>query len=204
MDSQKLVVKFFLEDPSSVKPATLVPVFHSFIQTHAIPDHLLIDVADYQHVHQGPGTVLVAHEANFYMDNGEGRPGLLYQRKQPLAGTSGLRERIARVLAAALRACARLEEDPAFGGGLRFRTDEVVFRVNDRLLAPNTPETYRAVEPGLREIFGELFAGQAVTLEPRHSPLTLFEVRVRTGRSIPVRDLLARAESLAASPALSR
>jgi hypothetical protein len=203
MDSHKLVLKFFAEDPHAVPHAALVPVFHSFIQSHALPDHLLIDVADYQHVHNGPGTVLVSHEANIYMDKGEGRPGLMYQRKQPLAGTSSLRDRLAQVFSATLRAAARLEGDPALGGKLKFRTDEIVFRVDDRLLAPNTPETFKAVEPDLRAILGELFPGEKVTLEPRHDPLTLFEVKIRTGRSAPVADLLARVESLAA-PALSR
>ena len=60
--------------------------------THSIPDHLLIDVADYEHVPNGPGTVLVSHEANIHLDLADGRPGLLYIRKQPLKGD--LRERI--------------------------------------------------------------------------------------------------------------
>ena len=50
MDSSKLAFKFFLENPAALKPGEVVPVFHNFIQTHSIPDHLLIDVADYEHV----------------------------------------------------------------------------------------------------------------------------------------------------------
>src|SRR3954453_6693965 len=124
MDSHKLVLKFFLDDPSSVAEASFVPVFHSFIQTPALPDHLLIDVADYQHVPDGPGTLLVAHEANFYMDHAVGgKLGLLYQRKQPFAGTGSFRQRLAHTFAATLRAAARLEDDLAFDGRLKFRTD---------------------------------------------------------------------------------
>ncbi len=194
MDSHKLIVKFFAQQP--IPQHEFVPVFHSFIQAHAIPGHLLIDVADYQHVHHGPGILLAAHEGNFYTDEGEGRLGLLYQRKQPIAGANGLRERLAAVFGAALQACERLENDPSLAGRLKFRTDEVVFRIHDRLLAPNTPETYRAVEPELREFLTGLFPGEEIALEPRHSALTLFEVRVRTGSAAPVSDLLERVAAL--------
>ena len=55
MDSSKLYIKFHL-DPSSpaIKTADIVPVFHSWIQLHRIPDHLLIDVADYAHLRMDP------------------------------------------------------------------------------------------------------------------------------------------------------
>lgn len=198
MDSHKLIVKFFAQNP--VLQSAFVPIFHSFIQTKAIPGHLLIDVADYQHVHHGPGILLAAHEANFYSDEGEGRLGLLYQRKQPLEGTTGLRDRLARVFTSALAACVKLEDDPSLAGKLRFRTDEILLRINDRLLAPNTPETFRAIEPELREFFSTLFPGDEITLDPRHSPLTVFEVRIAVGASTPAKDLLERLE---ASPALS-
>src|SRR3954471_18699475 len=89
MNAQKLCVKLFLKDPAQLHGVKLVPVFQSWIQMHAVEDHLAIDVADYEHVPDGPGTVLVTHEANFSLDNGGGRPGLLYQRKQPLPGTFG-------------------------------------------------------------------------------------------------------------------
>lgn len=198
MDSHKLIVKFFSEDPDPVPLSDFVPVFHGFIQAKAIPDHLLIDVADYQHVHHGPGIALVSHEGNFYADTGEGRLGLMYQRKQPVPGTRSLGERLAHAVAAALRACVRLEDEPALGGRVRFRTDELLLRVNDRLLAPNTPETFRAVEPGLRAFVSELYPGDEVTLEPRHAPQTLFEVRVRVTGRAPARDLLERLEALPA------
>lgn len=204
MDSHKLIVKFFLEDPAAVARKQFVPVFHRFIQTGAIPDHLLIDVADYEHVHQGPGTVLVSHEAIFYLDNHEGRPGLTYQRKQPVPGATSLRERLAHVVAATLRPAALLEDEPTFEGGLRFRTDEIVFRVNDRLLAPNTPETFHAIEPELRPFLSDLCGNLPLTLEPRHSPQTLFEVRVTGARNLPVKELLARAETLVPDAAPAR
>src|SRR5258707_522581 len=68
MTSHKIAVKFFIENPAAPAGSELVPVFHSWIQTHAVADHLPIDVADYQHVKDGPGTLLITHEANFSLD----------------------------------------------------------------------------------------------------------------------------------------
>ena len=62
----------------------LVPVFHRWIQTGAVPGHLLIDVADYDHVPEGPGILLVAHEGNLGMDLIGGTLGLA-----ALGGTLG-------------------------------------------------------------------------------------------------------------------
>jgi hypothetical protein len=207
MLSHRLVLKLFADAAADVNAAVLVPVFHSFIQSSAIDDHLLIDVADYDHVHHGPGTLLVSHEANFSMDRGGGRPGLLYQRKQPLSGHT-LRERLGQVTAATLRAAARLEEDAALRGRLTFRTDEWLFRVADRLLAPNTPETFAAVRGELQAFFTDLYEGATVTLSHNASPQNLFEVSIRVSRPRPIRELLGRLEQLglarpAAAPATS-
>ncbi|HEV8246140.1 MAG TPA: hypothetical protein VGP93_10250, partial [Polyangiaceae bacterium] len=78
MESPKIQVKYFAVEPIALEH--FVPVFHRFIRDHVL-DELLIDVADYAHVHHGPGVVLVGHAADYYMDQGEGRLGLLYSRK---------------------------------------------------------------------------------------------------------------------------
>ena len=114
MDSSKLAVKFFVKDASAIEAGAFVPVFHSWIQKHAVADHLLIDVADYKHVQSGPGTVLVAHEANFSTDAGENRLGLLYVRKTPLPGDFS--ERLKVTFRAALQAAQLLEREPSLAG----------------------------------------------------------------------------------------
>ena len=72
MDAHKISVKFFVDRPWAVQGHEFVPVFHSWIQLKTVPDHMLIDVADYSHVKDGPGTLLVAHEANIYLDRFDG------------------------------------------------------------------------------------------------------------------------------------
>src|SRR4051812_30200645 len=125
MDSSKLSVKLFLSTPAPA-PEGIVPVFHSWIQQKAVADHLLIDVADYAHVQNGPGTVLVADEGNFHLDHTGGRSGLLYIRKRPIEGN--LEEKIHTVVRIAIDAAVRLESAPALDG-LKFKTDEFQFRI---------------------------------------------------------------------------
>ncbi len=189
MNAQKLCVKLFLRDPAQMHGVKLVPVFQSWIQMHAVEDHLAIDVADYEHVPDGPGTVLVTHEANFSLDNGGGRPGLLYQRKQPLPGSFG--ERLATVFRAVLQGAARLEENP----GLAFRTDEISFRIADRLLAPNIAETFAAVKPELEAFLRKLFGSATFQLEHKASAEKLFEVGIKSATTASVADLLGRLSS---------
>ena len=191
MNAQKLAIKLFLRDPSQAHGLKLVPVFQQWIQLHALDDHLLIDVADYDHVIDGPGTVLVAHEANLALDSTGGRPGLLYQRKQPLPGPFA--DRLATVFRYTLEAAARLEQHP----GLRFRTDEITVRIADRLLAPNTPETFEAVRRDLEAFTLKLF-GPKSPLEITHTPAPnkLFEVTIKSATAATVGDLLTRLQSL--------
>ena len=188
MNAHKLCVKFFLQDPAALHGVAMVPVFQSWIQMQSAEGHLLIDVADYDHVPDGPGTVLVSHEANFATDSIGGRPGLLYQRKQPIDGAATMAARWTAVLRHALAAAERLEAYP----GLKFRTEELLVRVADRLLAPNTAETFAAVRPELEEALGGLLGASTFELTHHADPRKMFEVAVRATAAPSVSELLAR------------
>jgi hypothetical protein len=195
MNSSKLVIKLYADDfLADLDVKDVVPVFHSWIQRRAIDDHLLIDVADYAHVPDGPGAVLVAHEANYSLDRFARRLGLSYSRKRPLEGSFA--EKLRFVFIAAMEAAARLEEDPALACRLSFRTDQLTFRINDRLLGPNTSETYEQVRPELERFFGELYGeGASVQLDHLPDAPCLFEVKISVTGAAAVSDvnsLLAR------------
>src|SRR5436305_4050696 len=124
MDIQRLDVELFAES-GSFEPAEFVPIFHRWIQNQSIDWHLLIDVADYAHVPAGPGTLVVAAEANIHMDRGENRLGLLYVRKLPIAGAETLRDRIRANVAEAIKCAMTMQREPECRGRLDFRTDEI-------------------------------------------------------------------------------
>src|SRR5215467_14630610 len=113
---QHVRVKIFACEPADIDLGDAIPIFHRWIQDHVCPE-MLIDVADYRHVPNGPGVMLIGHEASYSLDNTKGRLGLLYSRKQ--AGGEA-QENLRQAYDAAKAACARLEQEPAFAGKLKF------------------------------------------------------------------------------------
>lgn len=198
--THKVHVKFYAADASGVSHHDFVPVLHTWIQSRAVADHVLIDVNDYSHVHNGPGTLLVAHEANFYLDTLDGFLGLSYSRKQPLAdGGASFADNLRYAFAAALEACQRLEQDLSLAGRLKFRTDEATVKLNDRLAAPNTAETFQQVRPELDRVAAQLWPGATVDIEHYPGELALFEARLRSSDPADVATLLSRIATPAAS-----
>jgi hypothetical protein len=189
VDVHKINVKLFAREPVQVEHAEFVPVFHSWIQIQSVPDHTLIDVADYAHVKDGPGIVLVSHEANFYADSVGGRLGFTYQRKH--SGGDSFKDCLRQAIVAALESVVRLENDPRFSGRLTFRTDELLIQLNDRLNAPNTEETWKAAEPVIRQVLTELY-GTDVKLQRQPDPRELFEVRATAADAPTAAELLPR------------
>jgi len=75
MDFHRFGVKFFAADPASIRLKDFIPIFHGWIQKQNLTGHLLIDIHDYSHMHEGPGILLVAHEGNFSIDMTSGQIG---------------------------------------------------------------------------------------------------------------------------------
>src|SRR5512135_1672491 len=157
MNVQHINIKFFIENPEEVKLEKYSGVFNNWIQRGVMPE-LLIDVADYIHVHNGPGVILIGHEADYSLDNRAGRLGLLYNRKAPLEGTT--QEKLAQAARAALTAAHLLEKE----NGVKFSGREAEVILNDRLLVPNTTDTFAALEPELKTFFEALYNGTGYSL----------------------------------------
>ena len=119
MDAHKLQLKIYLtpESARAVDVEDLIPVFHRWIKQRLLPE-LTIDVANYRHVPQGPGVVLIGHGSDYFLDEGEGRPGLLHNRKR-----AGLApgERLGDLARRTLHAASLLERDPALAGKVKLR-----------------------------------------------------------------------------------
>tara|TARA_Y100000588_G_scaffold209084_1_gene222939 strand:+ start:650 stop:1225 length:576 start_codon:yes stop_codon:yes gene_type:complete len=181
MELQRINVKVSLAD-WQVSPDEIFKVFNQWISTDT--EEVLIDVADYRHVQNGPETLLVGHYANYCIDNTDGTIGLLYSHKRGLQGT--LAERIQTVFAAALKACARLESHPELDGRVRFDASEVVFTVNDRLLAPNSKPVRGQIRAELDPYLERLFGGTDydVTADENAGNRTSFRVSSTTDGAV--------------------
>jgi hypothetical protein len=190
MDSYKLAVKLFVQDASNLNGHEFVPIFQSWIQQKKLSDHLVIDVADYEHVHHGPGTLIITFEANIATDHEDGELGLLYIRKQPIPAADTFSARLLAVMRPLLHAARWLEEDPTLSGKIRFRTDELLVRIYDRLLAPHNAETFAEVKPDLAHFVTELYGAGPVEMTRNTSPESLFEVRIKAPGSPTLAALL--------------
>ena len=183
MNVQHINIKLFVENSESAKLADFAAVFNLWIQKQAL-EELLIDVADYLHVYHGPGIMLIGHEADYSLDNRAGKLGLLYNRKAQLEGST--QEKLAQAVRATLTAAQILEKD----NGLIFNTQEVQVIVNDRLLVPNTAETFAGLEPELRAFFNRLYDGADFLLAHRDDPRERFTVNIKAETRHSVESLL--------------
>ncbi|HEX4340234.1 MAG TPA: hypothetical protein VH062_30205 [Polyangiaceae bacterium] len=188
MNAGKIQAKIFVESPAELDVTPLVPVFHEWIQKNALGE-LLIDVTEYGHVHHGPSLLLVGHESDYVVDFAEGRAGLVCNRKRVTKDDpeSAVLDAVRRVLAAARRL-----EGEAVTPPVRFRGDELLLHVNDRLAAPNTRDTFTTLAPAFEKALKKVYAGTAFTLEQLGTPRELFTVRVLAKGAPAVAELLAR------------
>jgi hypothetical protein len=194
MELQHVNVKLFVKNAEEVDLEALVPVFHGWIQNQASGE-LLLDVADYRHVSSGPGVVLIGHRGNYSLDNTGGQMGVRYNCKTALEGTN--QDRLIQATQAALAACQRLEAEPRLHGSVQFDGHAMEVFINDRLLAPHTPQTEAAADGEFRAFFSSLFGEFEYTLAYPPDPRDLFSVQVRTSKAFDTSTLLSNLKSLA-------
>jgi hypothetical protein len=161
MISKRLTVKLFVQDPESIRLEDFVPVFHGWIQEGTV-EGLLIDVADYKHVPDGPGILLVGDPVDYAMDMGAGRPGLLVRRKYRGRPGQPIQGQLHESISLALRACRAIETDPALQGRVRFRTDEIEIAFPDRLAAANNAESLADISAVISSFFEQTIFKQTL------------------------------------------
>ena len=172
MGPKRIAVKFFATRPESEADLqAFIPLFHRFIQQASVEGRLL-DVADYAHVPNGPGVVLIGHEVDYAIDGVGGRTGLLTVRKR--AGEEPLAELLVDTLRKAIAAVGAIEADGSTR--LVFALDCIEIQVLDRLYARNDEAGYESVrhevEAVASQVFGQASLSRSAKDDPR-KPLTL-------------------------------
>ncbi|MEK7794989.1 MAG: hypothetical protein AAB353_10690 [Candidatus Hydrogenedentota bacterium] len=150
-DLHQFDVKVFATKAENIGPYDLMRVFQRWIQKHTIPG-VLIDAADYSHMHNGPGVILVAHEFNVSLDRVGGRPGMLYHQKQPLEGDFAAR--IGQVIQSARTCAGLLQGEPEMKDKLAFDLKHFLFIANDRARTPDIGSLRASVEEAARSVVG--------------------------------------------------
>jgi hypothetical protein len=187
MDLQHVNVKFLLKDAQSIDLEPLIPVFHRWIQAQ-VCEELLLDIADYRHVHHGPGIVLIGHQADYSLDNTHGRLGVRYNRKAPVDGSNW--DRLKQAACSALRACLRLEGEAALEAKIRFNGQDVDLFFNDRMLTPNREEIRHRLDSEFKAFFEALFRGSDYVMSYDTDPRRLLRVSVKASKHFSAADLV--------------
>jgi len=189
MDLHKINVKFFTEKGSEIPLGDFIPVFHRWIQLDLL-EGMLVDVAEYTHVSEGPGVLIIAHEANYSLDEMDGKRGFLYSQKR--AGEKKPAEHLKTAFRRALQAAALLEQEPEFAGKLKFAVNHLQVSVNDRLAAPHTAEAHEELEKVLKPLLDYLYDGahHLILAEKNPKKRTGFEVKI--DKSVDLNALLGK------------
>lgn len=171
---KRLGVKFSLKQTPELQPADILPIFQRWIQEHTVPG-MLIDVIDYKHVLEGPGVVLVADEADYAYDLGEGQAGLHYIRKRDLPPSLPAALRLS--FHHALLAAQALEAEAP--GDLVFDYTAAKISFLDRMNYRNQPEVFAAVRAEVAEIVGEIYGAPVAISRVNEDPRRVFALRAR-------------------------
>jgi hypothetical protein len=178
MNLQHLNVKIMIAESDGIDFEAFIPIF--IVDSKEAHSRRLIDVADYLHVPEGPGVMLIAHEAFLSMDHVENRWGFLYNRRAPLEGSN--LEKMKAVVKATLEHARRLEQESSLTGRLKFRGEELQLIANDRLLVPNSEESLKTLEPELNAFLGQLYSGASFSMKRHSDPRERFTLDIKGGR----------------------
>ena len=183
MPTHKISVKLYLDRGREIAPEIWFKIFNAWISAHDGSD-VLLDVADYSHVPDGPVTLLIGHEYDISIDDTDAKRGLLYNRKRP--GGDGFAQQLGAAVRATCETCRRLEAEE----DVVFRGDELRIVLNDRLNAPNTETTHEAIRDDLNALLHRLYNGAEVAVARRTDAKQRFTLDMRAEGDWPIETLL--------------
>ena len=193
-DIKGIDVKVFAGQGGDIAPSEFFAVLQRWIREHTVPG-VLIDVADYSHMHHGPGIVLVGHESNVSIDYAEGRMGLLYKYKR--ISEDGIEEPLKSAIISALTACKLLEQEEEFKGRLKFDGGSLQIVANDRLTAPNEDAAYENLRAATESVLGSVFNDGAEISRTENDARDRLGVEVRASETLDAATVLEGAAAQA-------
>lgn len=172
---KRISIKFQAEAAPGFDITDAVPVFHRWVREHLVANELLIDVADYKHVVDGPGVLLIGHEADYGLEVVDGELGFVYTRKRDVG--ESLAAAFQTLFVQSLNAARRLQSEPEVAG-LRIHTDAADVAILDRLHFENSDEGVNAIGPALEEALAGVYAGGTTARRVDNDPRQPLTVRV--------------------------
>lgn len=189
MELERFCLKFFARPDTDIDDEVFITIFHEWIRYQKLSG-VLLDVADYRHVPNGPGVMLITHEINFAMDRSNGRFGLFAQQK--LNQADNRRGQILDLVRATIAFGALLESDWRVKKNLSVEAGQFHLMSNDRLLLPNTHAAYTNLLPNLEAATAIVYPGRDVSIaRVENDPRERLTTVVDAGTSISMKELMA-------------
>ncbi|OGQ19231.1 MAG: hypothetical protein A3E27_04430 [Deltaproteobacteria bacterium RIFCSPHIGHO2_12_FULL_40_32] len=187
IEFQKINWKLHFKNPEAAQADDFFKVFNTWI-----PDspEIFIDVADYQHVRDGTITILVGHYVDYALDEMDRKLGFLYSHKRLMDGSN--QDKLQNTFRDFLNHAQKLLDDSFFKGKLNFDTAELLFFINDRALAPNTPQTLEAAKPDLIQFADKIFGKGNYTIKPQANSTKRFGVLFQNSKPISISELIKK------------
>ncbi|MEZ4297581.1 MAG: hypothetical protein R3B70_21650 [Polyangiaceae bacterium] len=188
MESERWSVKLPIAAPCPVERDRFVLFFHRLIQDASLPE-LTVDVTDYSHVPNGPGVMLICHEAHYSLDTSGAGLGLKCATRRGAQGDT--KARIERALRKALTLASLMETHEVLAGQVRFDTRTALFAVEDRLAAPSTQATFNSIAPIVATV-AERAWGAPPVLSLASTEKECFQIELTSPVGPSVTELLSR------------
>ena len=188
MDLQQINVKVFTTEDSEINYTNFIKVFNRWMEEADSEDYL--NYADYSHVDAGPGVLLILKQANYSIDSAYHQLGFLYNRKHAVEGDNA--EKIRQALTEVLSKCELLEASAELENAIHFNGADLLFMINNRQIAPNTPEIAAAIQAALTPVLEQMYGGEGFTVErTSEDPRERFALRISANSDKPISELLA-------------
>jgi hypothetical protein len=176
-DLQRVCLKILTDAPASLNLDPFLAIFSRW-RTDAADPAQWVDLADYAHMPQGPGVMLIGHRCNFSFDLGTQGPGILYCSKKGLEGS--LENRLRTVFREGFLRSQRLAAEPEFPAGVHLRAGALELTFNDRLETPNTESIDGILRPAARAVLDQVLGVGNYRLLPEMDPARRYGFTVQS------------------------
>lgn len=173
MNLQKINWKLQFTHSKQIVPFEFFRTFSEWI-----PDspEIFIDVADYQHVNDGPKIILVGHHVDYSLEENDGNFYFVGAQKKIQEGSN--QEKLKNSFQSFVAAKKRLLQDSVLGQ-LSFNDSVLSFIINDRALALANEASFNAIKKDLSTFADDVFGVGAYSLEPVYSAKGRFLVNFK-------------------------
>ncbi len=189
-DLQRIDLKVFADAPPDLNLDPFLAIFGRWRHDAENPAQW-VDLADYAHMLDGPGVIIVGKQGNFGVNLYEPGPGLLYVGKKDYQGPND--HRILEVFRRHLALATALLAEPDYPPELKVQSGSWELAINDRLNFPNHAGTDQLLRPAIESALNKLFGAGGYRLARVEDAQRRYGYSIRAEAAPELSELLEKA-----------